>query len=131
MKLAVTVLCALLTALASPPPSERAHCNLGALTQADRARDRELLPVLVSALLERRELPEGYAYRFDPRVLKVLGEWVEIVAKCCQPLTYDVSLEPQPGGALWVRITGKEAKEFIGQEFASLTAKLPPRDAAR
>jgi len=131
MKLAITILCAVLGALASAAPAERPHCNLAALTPADRARDRELVPLLASALLERKELPEGYAYRFDRHVLKVLGEWVEIEAKCCQPLTYDVSLEPQPGGALWVRITGKEAKEFIATEFEPLMAKLAAKDARR
>ena len=52
-------------------------------------------------------------------MLKDVGEWIGIVAKCCQPLTFVVDLQPQPGGALWVRITGHDAKEFIGQEFAA------------
>ena len=64
-------------------------------------------------------------------MLKDVGEWIGIVAKCCQPLTYVVDLQPQPGGALWVRITGHDAKEFIGQEFAPLTRKLAMQDAAR
>ena len=129
MKLALTIVCALLSALTSATAEERPHCNLAALTSADRARDRELVPLLASALLERKELPDGYAYRFDPRVLKVLGEWVEIESKCCQPLTYELSYEPQPGGALWVRISGKEAKEFIAMEFEPLMAKLTAKGA--
>jgi len=131
MKLAVTILCSMLCALASAAPEERPHCNLAALTSADRARDRELVPLLASALLERKELPDGYAYRFDRHVLNVLGEWVGIESKCCQPLTYEVTLEPQPGGALWVRISGKEAKEFIGMEFEPLMAKLAVKGTTR
>jgi hypothetical protein len=127
----VSTLLVLLCSLVAAAPDERAHCNLAALTSADRARDRELVPVLAAALLERKELPDGYAYRFDRRVLKLLGEWVEIEAKCCQPLSYELSLEPQPGGALWVRITGREAKEFIGLEFAPLTARLAAKEAGR
>jgi hypothetical protein len=127
----VTSLCVLLCGLASAAPKERAHCNLAALTSADRARDRELVPVLASALLERKELPDGYGFRFERQVLKLLGEWVEIEAKCCQPLIYEISLEPQPGGALWVRITGQEAKEFIGLEFEPLMTKLAAKDAVR
>jgi hypothetical protein len=129
MKLVFTLVCAMLCTLASAAPDERPHCNLAALTSADRARDRELVPLLASALLERKELPDGYAYRFDRHVLNVLGEWVAIESKCCQPLTYEVSLEPQPGGALWVRITGKDAKEFIGMEFEPLMAKLTAKAA--
>ena len=131
MKLVATTLCVLLCALAEAAPQERAHCNLAVLTSADRARDRELVPVLASALLERKDLQDGYAYRFDRKALKPLGEWLEIVARCCQPLTYEVSLEPEPGGALWVRITGHESKEFIEMEFESLMAKLAVRDGRR
>ncbi len=134
MKLALTTLCLVLCAFISGPvaPQERPHCNLAALTPADRARDHELVPMLADALLERKELPDGYAYRFEHRALKALGEWVPIVAKCCQPLSYDVSLEPQPGGALWVKITGRDgAKEFVATEFAPLTEKLAAKDAAR
>jgi len=131
VKMLVSTLCVLLCSLVVAAPEERAHCNLATLTSAERARDRELVPMLASALLERKELPDGYAYRFDGRVLKPLGEWLDIVAKCCQPLSYELSLEPQPGGALWVRITGREAKEFIGLEFAPLMARLAAKEAGR
>lgn len=132
MKLVLTSLYLILSALASESAvTDRAHCNLGALSAAERARDKQLVPVLAGALRERTDLTDGYAYRFDPGVLKDVGEWIGIVAKCCQPLTYVVDLQPQPGGALWVRITGHDAKEFIGQEFAPLTRKLAMQDAAR
>ena len=133
MKLILTSLCLALSALMSDPSDtvERAHCNLAALTAADRARDHELIPILAGALKERKDLPDGYAYRFEPGVVKEVGEWIQIVAKCCQPLTYEVSLEPQPRGALWVRITGHDSKEFIGLEFAPLTQKLAAKDGHR
>ena len=86
---------------------------------------------VTGALKERKDLPDGYAYRFEPGVVKEVGEWIQIVAKCCQPLTYEVSLEPQPRGALWVRITGHDSKEFIGLEFAPLTQKLAAKDGHR
>jgi hypothetical protein len=132
MKLVVSLFCLALSALAATPPDvERVHCNLAALSKAERERDAKLIPVLRSALRERRELVDGYAYRFDPTVLKDVGEWVAIVFKCCQPLSYEVSIAPMPGGALWVRITGHEAKEFIDAEFAPLMAELQSRGAAR
>jgi hypothetical protein len=133
VKLALTTFCLVLSALLSesPGPESRAHCNLAALSSAERARDRQLVPTLASALRERAELADGYAYRFDRKVLKELGEWLDIEAKCCQPLKYELALEPQPGGALWVRITGHEAKEFIGAEFAPLTEKLASQDPRR
>jgi len=125
MKLVLCTLCMLASALSAPSaPEARAHCNLAALTAADRARDQQLIPLLAGALREREELQDGYAYRFDRGVLKELGEWLDIEAKCCQPLSYALVLEPQPGGALWVHITGHDAKEFIEEEFAPLGKKL-------
>jgi hypothetical protein len=125
MKLVLCTLCVLVSTLSEAPATEaRAHCNLATLTAAERARDQQLVPVLAGALRERTDLPDGYAYRFDRAVLKELGEWLDIEAKCCQPLSYRLVLEPQPGGALWVQITGHDAKEFIAEEFAPLGKKL-------
>jgi hypothetical protein len=126
---ATAFFCSFLLSFSATPASaeEHIHCNLKALSKAERARDAELVAGLRDALRERKELPEGYAYRLEPTVLKDVGEWLQLVAKCCQPLTYEVALAPQPGGALWVRITGHEgAKEFINLEFAHLTEKLAP-----
>lgn len=132
MKLVATLVCLALSALAATPPEvERVHCNLAALSRAERERDAQLIPVLRGALRERKELADGYAYRFEPGVLKEMGEWLAIVAKCCQPLSYETSVGPLPGGALWVRITGRDAKEFIDAEFAPLMAELQSRGATR
>jgi len=92
MKTVATLLCLALSALADPAPTERVHCNLAVLTRAERERDHQLVPLLRDALQERQELSDGYAYRFTPGVLKDLGEWVAIVAKCCQPLSYEVTI---------------------------------------
>jgi hypothetical protein len=127
MKAVLAVLSLALIGLPGLPASaeEHIHCNLRALSKAERARDNELVLGLRDALRERNELADGYAYRFEPTALKDIGEWLQIVAKCCQPLSYEVALAPQPGGALWVRISGHAgAKEFIDLEFAHLTEKL-------
>src|SRR5215470_7516681 len=106
MKLVASLVCLALSALAAAPPDlERVHCNLAALSKAERERDAQLIPVLRKALRERKELADGYTYRFEPAVLKDVGEWLAIVIKCCQPLTYEVSVGPMPGASLWVRIT--------------------------
>lgn len=133
MKLFTALLCFLLSAFtpsASATTEERVHCNLAALSKAERSRDAQLVALLRDSFLERSDLSDGYAYRFQPGALKDLGEWLAIVAKCCQPLTYTVSLEPQPGGTLSVRITGHDAKEFIDVEFAALMQKRPVHGAA-
>ena len=132
MKTVAFLLCLALCALAGSAVAEpRVHCNLAALSSADRELDRKLIPVLRDGLQERKELSDGYAYRFPASLLREVGEWVSIEAKCCQPLTYEVSVAPQPGGVVWVRITGQEAKEFIDAEFAPIMAKLAGRGATQ
>jgi hypothetical protein len=134
MKLIVALLSSLLASVVAQPSdeAERIHCNLSALSKAERARDAELVVSLRETLHERKELPDGYAYRFEPAAFKEVSEWLQIVAKCCQPLTYDIALSPQPGGALWVTVTGQRgAKEFIELEFSHLTERLSPAGAAR
>lgn len=130
LKLTATLVCIALCALGAES-SARPHCNLAALSKAELARDRQLVPVLREALRERKDLSDGYAYRFEPGRMKEIGEWLQIVAKCCQPLSYQVSLDPQPGGELWVRITGQEAKEFIDLEFAPLMQNLAAQGSGR
>lgn len=133
MKLLTALLCFVASVFTPSAPAaaeERVHCNLAVLSKAERARDPQLVAALRDEFLERRELDDGYAYRFRPGALKDLGEWLAIVVKCCQPLSYTVTLEPQPGGNLWVRITGRDAKEFIDLEFAALTQKRPAHGAA-
>jgi hypothetical protein len=100
VKIVVALLCLAFTAtdVAPSPATQHVRCNLDALSKTERARDAQLLSVLRETVRERKELPDGYAYRFEPAVLKDLGEWLQIVAKCCQPLTYEVALAPQPGG---------------------------------
>ncbi len=134
MRLTASALYFVFFVLAAVPASaeEHIHCNLAALSKADRLRGVQLVSILREVIRERKELPDGYAYRFETGSLKDVGEWVQLIAKCCQPLTYEISLSPTPGSTLWVRITGHEgAKEFIEIEFAQLTEKLAPPPGAR
>jgi hypothetical protein len=106
--------------------AERFTCNLSALTKIERARDHELMMSLASAVVEKRELPDGYAFRFDRAKLSELAEWTDIIAKCCQPLTYQIEVGPQPGGALWARFTGKAGvKEFLDGELDEFFRRMP------
>ncbi len=130
----IAIATSVLALLAAGPTAadERIHCNLTALSKEDRARDAQLVSLLRDVLRERKDLPDGYAYRFEPAALRDVSEWVQLVARCCQPLSYEIALAPQPGGALWIRVTGHEgAKEFIDIEFEHLTEKLLPRGTGR
>jgi hypothetical protein len=107
--------------LAAQSP-ERFHCNLGTLTRVERQRGRELAGQLRTALKEKKQLPDGFAFRFSPGSAAALAEWISIESKCCQPITYALELAPQPGGELWLRLTGSEGvKEFLAAELKALT----------
>ena len=123
MKTMIPILLALST---SASAAERFTCNLSVLTKAERARDHELMMILSVSVLEKKDLPDGYAFRFDAGKLPNLAEWINIVAKCCQPLTYRIELGPQPGGALWARYTGAEGvKEFLDGELEEFFRRMP------
>jgi hypothetical protein len=82
--------------------ADRFTCNMGALTKFERQRDAELAHLMRAALVERKELPNGYGFRFTAESTQMVAEWTYIIAKCCQPLDYRLEIGPQPGGALWL-----------------------------
>jgi hypothetical protein len=117
-----------LTPVHQASAAERFTCNLGLLTKVELKRDQELGHLLRAALVERKELPNGYGFRFTAESTQRLAEWTYIIAKCCQPLDYRLEIGPQPGGALWLWMTGGDGvKEFIGGEFESLLSKEIPK----
>ena len=97
------------------------QCNLDALSPAERARHAATLKELGEKILEQKELPDGYAYRFawESDLLEQFVEWIPLERACCPFLR--LSIEVEPGTAVWLRITGSgEAKEFIRSELQSL-----------
>jgi hypothetical protein len=110
------------------PADRRFTCNMAALTKAERRRDAELGRAMSAALAERKELPNGYGFRFAAESAPQLAEWTAIIAKCCQPLDYRLEIGARPAGPLWLWMTGGDGvKEFIGGEFESLLSKEMPR----
>ena len=131
MKGAPKTLAVMLMALApvyQASAADRFTCNMGALTKAELKRDKELAHLMRAALVERKELPNGYGFRFTAESTQTLAEWTYIIAKCCQPLDYRLEIGRQPEGALWLWMTGGDGvKEFIGGEFENLLSKeIPP-----
>jgi hypothetical protein len=95
------------------------QCNLDALSPDERARHAAALRELGGRVLERRELPDGYAYRFawESGILADFAEWIPLERACCPFLRMSVEVEPG-NGSIWLRLTGSGAvKEFIRSEF--------------
>ena len=86
------------------------------LTSAElREREATLLAQFRSAVIEKEELSDGYAFRVPGD-----GKWIAIIAKmivaereCCPFLTFEFVAQPSMGPVI-VRVTGPAgAKEFL------------------
>jgi hypothetical protein len=112
--------------LVSPIHQEAAEpritCNLNVFKPPERTRHRTLIAFLKAAVTEQTELPDGYGFRLSRPSISVeqLAEWVALESRCCPFFDFQLELEPQPQGQLWLRLRGGEGvKEFIHFEVAS------------
>ena len=86
------------------------------LTEVELRQRRELvLKKVRSAVLERRELEDGYAYRLPATEewLAALASLINFERQCCRFLTFQIIVEPDTG-PLWLQLTGPPGtKEFL------------------
>jgi len=96
-------------------------CNMSAIPPAERSLHRAAIEEVFGAVEEIRELPDGYAFRL-PGSSDWLWKVADFIAKerlCCPFFGFGLELEPE-GGALWLRLTGREGvKPFILAEIGS------------
>jgi len=87
-------------------------------------RRAELLRTFQGALLETKELDDGYAYRFPsgPNWIAELAQLITFERECCPFLRFQLRLEPA-NGPLWLELTGPEGtKEFLQSLFTAPAA---------
>ena len=91
-------------------------CDLGALSETERAR-RSIIARSVSARFrEVRETSDGYAARLDaePQLVQDALDWLLLERRCCPFLRLELCFEPS-AGPIWLRFGGGPGvKEFIG-----------------
>ena len=111
---------ALWMSLVSGPALAAGHgfaCDLRALTSDERAQHTELGRRLLSAVEERRELPNGYAFRLAAGEWLTAARWAALERKCCPFFTFELTAAAD-GGPLWLRITGRAGvKAFMRDEL--------------
>jgi len=103
----------------SEPTTSEFFCDMTALSAPERARHQELAKLLRPAVLETKELADGYAARLpaDLSIVLSLAEFVVLERRCCPFFTLALELD-RDDGPLWLRITGGEGiKPFIRAEF--------------
>ena len=74
---------------------------------------------LKSKLLDRRELPNGYAFKFpgNDEVVDELIEFIKTERECCDFFVFTLSVSGDKSES-WLHMTGVEgAKDFITEEL--------------
>ena len=95
------------------------HCDLHSFTSEQRLVHADLTARLVAAILEKRELAEGFAFRLDAEKAPpdVIGQWIELERKCCPFFGFRLDVEPERG-AIWLQLNGRVGvKDFIRAEL--------------
>jgi hypothetical protein len=94
-------------------------CNLKAIRAAERPRYNDLMKRIRGAIRGRKELPDGYAFELDAKVIRLpeVAEWISMERLCCPFLTLQLSASgshPQ-----WrLRLTGPAGvKALLEAEF--------------
>ena len=91
----------------SAPTSLPIACDLTALSAEQRSAHLALVAQLFGSLVrEIRELPDGYAYRFDGEHYQLAAEFIANERLCCPFLTFGLDVSPQRG-PVWLRMTGE------------------------
>jgi hypothetical protein len=92
-------------------------CNLEAINPTQPPRYDDLVARLRSAMRNRVELPDGYAYALDPAkiTLPEVSEWIAMERLCCPFLIFQLADAGEPAR---LTMRGPEgAKAILHAEF--------------
>lgn len=95
------------------------HCNMNALSVAERKSHERLTTKLIAMHTQIVETAKGYEFQFDPKAVSMeeLAKWAVAEAKCCPFFDFHIDVENQ-GTLACLRLTGAEGiKAFIQTEF--------------
>ena len=89
-------------------------CNIDIIPVEQRGGHFSTLQHLQANIQERRELPDGYAFRLpsEPAIGVKIVEFIALERQCCPFFTFTLEYEAN-GGALWWKITGPEGSKEI------------------
>jgi len=94
-------------------------CDMAAMTAEQRTRHHALAKQLRPAVIEFKELPDGYAAQFplEAEMVLLVAEFITFERLCCPCFTLGLEVEKE-SGPLWLKVTGREGvKPFIRAEF--------------
>lgn len=88
-------------------------------TKELQLRKETVLESLRKQVMEKKELPNGFSYRFDntDKMLDELTEFIKTEKQCCDFFDFGLSIVSDDN-AIWLSLTGpKNAKNFIKAEL--------------
>jgi hypothetical protein len=94
-------------------------CNMRALNAAERKHHAELSRKVLSAVLERSDTKDGYAFQLDRKriTLAEVSEWIALEERCCPFFDFHLDLARE-NGPLTLTLGGREGvRQFIAAEF--------------
>ena len=92
-------------------------CSLTARELQERSH--HVLQKVRAALVETKEMENGYAYRLpsDGAWISELADLVNLERQCCLFLRFNIIVEPD-NGSIWLELTGPEGtKDFLTSIF--------------
>jgi hypothetical protein len=104
-------------------------CNMSALEPEARSRHLSVIRQLFGAVMEVRELSDGYAFVLPNETDAILlaGEFVANERLCCPFFGFTLHLEPE-GGSFSFRLTGRKGvKPFIHAEVGEYLSPAAPK----
>jgi hypothetical protein len=98
-------------------------CIVDAIPLAERSAHFGLVADLFGVRAqERRDVPNGYAFRFPPEAFDELARFVSGERRCCPFLAFEIRTSPG-AGPLWLSMTGPEGtRDFLAAELPGISA---------
>jgi hypothetical protein len=88
-------------------------CVPAAISAAERSTHFALARKLFAELArERKDLPQGYAFRFEAGELEAISRFIANERKCCPFMTFELEIAPA-SGPIWLRMTGPEGTRAV------------------
>jgi hypothetical protein len=103
------------------PDAPALVCILDAIPEAERPEHAALVARLFGErVLEKADLPNGYAFRFPADALDELAQFVSRERRCCPFLAFEIVVTPAES-PVSLRLTGPEGtREFLAAELSAL-----------
>lgn len=101
--------------------AKNSSTNLSCKLTSEEMQKRRttVLESLRRQMLDKKELPDGYAFKFNgsDKMFDELTEFIKTERECCDFLIFNLSIGGDKN-EIWLQVTGPEkAKEFITTEM--------------